>query len=223
MHRFTIDYTDGLLINNVFVDSNLLTPSSPRNYTAKIYFNHRKIKKYLHTFPDHLGVSATTEEIVTADDKTLITVSDCQLGCWTVPFFNKHFIPYTIEIGYGSDIIHVDKLDCKFKLINFNLEPKNDRELYVWMNVNENFKKEMQCNISIKNDTVFSTNEFDNIVDVKYPLNDPNKQYYLGLKIGRFYQPNSNNPDFLYHPDGLHNKNSLDIINDILYYHSYIV
>ena len=73
------------------------------------------------------------------------------------------------------------------------------------------------------NDTVFSTNEFDNIVDVKYPLNDPNKQYYLGLKVGRFYQPNSNNPDFLYHPDGLHNKNSLDIINDILYYHSYIV
>ena len=58
---------------------------------------------------------------------------------------------------------------------------------------------------------------------LKYKTDDSNKQYYLGLHIGRFYQPNSQNPDINYHPDQLHNKNSLDIINDILYYYTTII
>ena len=116
-----------------------------------------------------------------------------------------------------------DTLDCKFKLVNFTLHPKDDRELYTWMNVIENFKKDMQCDISIKNDTVYSTTEFDSIADVKYKTDDPNKQYYLGLHIGRFYLPNTQIPDFNYHPNQLHNKNSLDIINDILYHYIHII
>lgn len=91
------------------------------------------------------------------------------------------------------------------------------------MNVIEDFKKQTQCDISIKNDIVASTTEFDNIVDVKYKTNDANKQYYLGLHIGRFYRTDSQNPDVNYHPTGLHNKNSLNIINDILYYYTTII
>jgi hypothetical protein len=78
----------------------------------------------------------------------------------------------------------------------------------------------MQCDISIKNDIVASTSEFDDIVDIKYKTNDLNTQYYLGLQIGKFYKNNNLTPDIDYHPDGLHNKSSLDIINDILWFNT---
>lgn len=220
MHQFIIDYTDGLLINNIGVDHTLI---GDPHYMVKTYFMHRKVKRKLYTYPDQLGIAATIEEMSSENDKTILSVNNNNLGCWIMPMVSKFFIPYFIEIYYNSELVQTDILDCKFKLVNFTLQPKNDKELYVWMNVIENFKKEVQCNISIKNDTVFSSSEFDNIVDIKFPLNDKNKQYYLGLNVGEFYQKNSKNPDFNYHPDGLHNKNSLNIINDILYHHTYIV
>jgi len=223
MHRFTIDYTDGLTVINTMVDNEMIDNNGETHYMVKTYINHSKIRRSLKTHPDQLGITATIEELVLENNKTLITTNNCTLGNWMMPTLNRNFIPYIVEIYYNAKLVFTDVMDCKFKLVNFTLNPKDVRELYVWMNVIEKFKREMQCNISIKNDIVYSTTEFDNFVDVKFEQNDPNKQYYLGLNVGRYYQPNSQTPDFFYHPDGLHNKNSLDIINDILYHHCYII
>lgn len=222
MHNFTIDYSDGLVINNNYRDNDYAL-NKESHYMVKTYFLHKKIKRSLQTYPDQLGITATIEETETSSDKILLTNNNCYLGCWIMPSFTKHFVPYHVEIYYNGILYQSDTLDCKFKLVNFTLNPKHDRELYTWMNVIEKFKKETLCDISIKNDTVASTSEFDHIVDVKYKSNDPNKQYYLGLYIDRFFQPNTEIPDINYHPNGLHNKNSLDIINDILYYYTTII
>lgn len=222
MHNFTIDYSDGLIVNNNYYNQEF-AKDKESHYMVKTYFLHKKIKRSLQTYPDQLGLTATIEELETQSNKTLLTVNNCDLNCWIKPSFTKFFVPYYVEIYYNKELYQTDILDCKFKLVNFTLHPKDDRELYTWLNVIENFKKQTQCDISIKNDIVASTSEFNHIADVKYKTNDDNKQYYLGLHIGRFYQPNSQNPDVNYHPTGLHNKNSLDIINDILYYYTTII
>lgn len=222
MHNFIIDYTDGLVIDNNYYDPEY-AKDKDKHYNVKTYFLHKKIKRSLQTYPDQLGLTATIEEIETKSDKTLLTSNNCDLQCWLMPSFTKYFVPYHVEIYYNNELYMTDTLDCKFKLVNFTLHPKDDRELYVWMNVLEKFKRETQCDISIKNDTVYSTSEFDDIVDVKYKTNDPNKQYYLGLHVGRFYLDNTTMPDLNKNPDGLNNKNSLDIINDILYFNTTLV
>ncbi len=221
MHSFVFDYTDGIKIDNVHRDLDYEKGKEDR-FLIKTYFLHKKIKRSLQTYNDQLGVTATLEELVTESDKTLITSDYCSLGCWFKPRLIRYFVPYHVEVYYNGSLYSTDTLDCKFKLVNFTLHPKDDRELYVWMNMIERFKKEMQCDISIKNDIVNSTVEFDNFVDVKFPTNEKTTQYYLDIPVGRFYQSNNETPDFHYHPDGLHNKNSLDIIHDILYHHSYI-
>ena len=222
MHNFTIDYTDGLKIENNFHDTEF-AKNKEQHYMVKTYFLHKKIKRSLQTHPDQLGVTATIEELESSSSKSHLNTYDCNLGSWVMPDLTKFFVPYHIDIYYNAELYQSDTLDCKFKLVNFTLHPKDDRELYTWMNVIENFKKEMQCDISIKNDIVASTTEFDHIADVKYKTEDANKQYYLGLRIGRFYLSDRQNPDVNYHPRGLHDKNSLDIINDILYYHTTII
>lgn len=222
MHNFTIDYTDGLKIDNTVYDAEFAV-GKESHYMVKTHFCHKKIKRSLQTHPDQLGTTATIEELESISNKTMLSSNNCNLGCWLVPSFAKFFVPYHVDIYYHNELYQSDTLDCKFKLVNFTLHPKDDRELYTWMNVIENFKKQLHCDISIKNDTVASTTEFDHIADVKYKTDDSNKQYYLGLHIGRFYQPNTNMPDINYHPDQLHNKNSLNIINDILYYYTTII
>lgn len=223
MHCFTINYIDGLLIENPIVDSEMVGKINENCYFIHCYFLYKKIKKKLETQPDSLGITATIEEIESENNKQLLNRFECKLNHWYKPTYAKYLIPYQIEIEYNKKICMIDTLDCKFKLVNFTLQPKNDKELYVWMNVIENFKKQMQCDISIKNDSVYETSEFDDFVDVKFKTNDTNKQFYLGLNIGRFYVPNTQSPDMNYHPDGLHGKNSLDIINDILYYYTTII
>lgn len=222
MHQFTVDYTDGLKIDNKYCDVDFANSKNNYRYGIKTYFQTKKIKKTISTVPDQLGTFLKLEETF-CDESIFLNYTEINLGNWSIPSFEKYFIPYKIEIWYASQLYQTDILDCKYKLVNFTLHPKDEKELYVWMNVIQLFKKEMMCDISIKNDIVSNTTEFDNFVDVKYKTDDPNKQYYLGLNIGRYYHPNSENPDRLYHPDGLHNKNSLEIINDILYYYTHIV
>lgn len=222
MHEFSIDYTDGIKIDNKYYDVDFANSKNKYTYEIKTYFQTKKIKKTISTVPDQLGTFLKLEETF-SDESIFLNYTEINLGCWSMPSLEKYFIPYKIEIWYAGQLYQTDIVDCKYKLVNFTLHPKDEKELYVWMNVIQLFKKEMMCDISIKNDIVSNTTEFDNFVDVKYKTDDPNKQYYLGLNIGRFYQPNSENPNRLYHPDGLHNKNSLEIINDILYYYTHIV
>lgn len=221
MLTYNIDYTEGLYINNTWFDSSKIKSNQVE---CNIYAKFNKVKRKLTTYPNEYGSPFTEESIETFNDKYLITKFYAQHYNWYVPFFYKYFVPYHIEFVYENQVVYTNTLDCKFKLVNFNLNPKDDRELYVWLNVIEKFKKETQCDISIKNDIVFESSEFDSFVDVKFKSTDDFKSYYLGLNVGRFYTlQNSNNPDYNYHPDGLHNKNSLDIINDILYFQQNIL
>lgn len=225
MHNIIIDYTDGLKIECQYVDENLRKNTGKDIVSVKTFFNINKVKKTIVNKPSQIGTFACVEEISSENSKILLTYNELNLGCgcWIMPSFAKFFIPYHVEIWYNKELITTDSLDCKYKLVNFTLDPKDEKELYVWMNVIEKFKREMNCEVAIKNDTVYSTNEFDNIIDVKYKRNDPNTQYYLGLHVGRFYLPNTEMPDLNKNPDGLHNKNSLDIINDILYRYTTLI
>lgn len=62
MHNFTIDYTDGLKINNNFYDPEFAA-GKESHYMVKVYFCHKKIKRSLQTHPDQLGITATIEEL----------------------------------------------------------------------------------------------------------------------------------------------------------------
>lgn len=223
MHTFTIDYIDGLVIDNKLVDQSIFEKTKMNQFSVKVFFKSRKVKKSLVNIPSQLGTFSQIQELSTENENVFLLYKECHLGCWIMPSNAKYFIPYYTEVWYNHELVLSDSLDCKYKLVNFSLDPKDDKELYVWMNVIENFKREMNCDISIKNDTVYSTNEFDHIVDVKYPRNDQNKQYYLGLEVGRFYLPDTNMPNLDKNPDGLNNKNSLDIINDILYFYTSVI
>ncbi len=218
MNKFTFDYTDGLKITN-HIDVSLLK-NKITTYKGNLYYKHQTTKKTLKTYPDQLGICVNLEETITDSDKILYGSFECPLGNWIYPNLKKYFIPYHIEIFYNDELYITDTLDCKFKLVSFTLHTKDQRELYTWLNVIKIFKKQMQCDISIKNDIVASTSEFDDIADIKYKTDETSNQHYLGLQIGRFYTDNNLTPDFNYHPDGLHNKSSLDIINDILWFNT---
>ena len=219
MYTFTFDYTDGLRITNYTHNIDLLK-NKPMVYKGNLYYKHQITKKTLKSYPDQLGICLNVEETITDQDKILYDQFECEINHWISPNNKKYFIPYHIEIFYDDQLYITETLDCKFKLVNFTLLPKDERELYTWLNVIKIFKKQMQCDISIKNDIVASTTEFDDIVDIKYPTNELSTQHYLGLHIGRFYMDNNLTPDIKYHPDGLHNKSSLDIINDILWFNT---
>ena len=79
------------------------------------------------------------------------------------------------------------------------------------------FKDENNCEISVINDILWKNKEYD-FIDAYYRVEDNFTQYYAGFTIGRF--GNENTPDLYCNPDGLKNKTSLDIIEDILYHYT---
>ena len=218
MHKFVIDFTDGLLVSSTR-DPNISVNESEK-IKIRVFSVQEKTKKILKTYPDQLGTLLSVEEVIVDREELPYTTCEIPVGYWVRPTTKRYFVPYHVEIFYKDTLCIKDSIDCKFKLVNFSLFPKDERELYTWMNVIKLFKKQMQCDISVKNDLVFSTKEFDDIVDLKYQANDPNTQYYLGLQVGRFFKEDEKTPDLDYHPDGLHNKNSLEIINEILWYNT---
>jgi hypothetical protein len=52
MHNFTIDYTDGLVINNNHYDAEY-AKDKDKHYKVITYFLHKKIKRSLQTYPIH--------------------------------------------------------------------------------------------------------------------------------------------------------------------------
>jgi len=132
-------------------------------------------------------------------------------------FFYKGFVSYNIEITkrYTEEIIYSESFDCRYKLVNFTLHSNDIKELHTWMCAIKKFKDETNCEISIINDWIWENKEYD-FVDAYYRFKDNFNQYYAGYVIGRFGDENA--PDFYRNPDGLKNKTSLDIIEDILYH-----
>lgn len=219
MNNFKIDFSDGIHIENDSVDKSKII-SDLNHFDVKIFTIFKKENyKLAHKKSDQglLKLMQCFDEKIYKRDLSYLPL---YFNTWILPFTYKFLIPYHIEIYYNNELEFSYSLDCRHKLILFNLDPKDEKELFVWMNVIELFKKQMNCDIAIKNDIVHSTNEFDSIVDVKYPRNSAINRHYLNLHVGRFYIPDSQIADPYYHPDGLNDKNSLEIINDILYFSS---
>ena len=91
MHNFTIDYTDGLKIDNTVYDAEFAV-GKESHYMVKTHFCHKKIKRSLQTHPDQLGTTATIEELESISNKTMLSSNNCNLGCWLVPSFAKFFV-----------------------------------------------------------------------------------------------------------------------------------
>ena len=218
MHGFLLDFVEGSVIHNTFVDPSLM---DPEHYEVVFYSLFQKKQIYLDNNPNDLGIIPTLKEYSEGLLKNEIFRSKIKLGHWFQPWFVNFLKPCSVEVFHDDKLIFTDRLDCKHRLVQFDLRSENEKELFTWMNAIEKFKKEMPCDIAIKNDIVYNSTEFDHIVDVKVKPEEDFKQYYLGLKVGRFYLGDStDSPDPSYHPDGLKDKNSLEIIEDILYYNS---
>ena len=229
LHEFRLDFTDGCKLRS-FKDEE---QKGPDEYNVVFYNIFQKKKLYLNNNPDNLGIVPEMAEFSETIQKRENVNSWLPVGNWYMPYFIRYLKPIFVDVFYDEILVFSDALDCKHKLINFELFPKNEKELFVWMNVIEKFKKEMPCDIAVKNDITYDSTEFDHIIDVKVNPEEDFRQHYLGLKVGRFYLPDpgssrpyglsaleGNSPHPEYHPDGLKNKNSLEIIEDILYYSS---
>jgi hypothetical protein len=219
MNNFKIDFSDGLYIENDHVDDSEIIKDL-NHFEVKIYSRSKKENYKLVHEKNSQGLMPKMQCFDESLYNRELFYLHLNFRTWVKPFIYKYLIPYHIDIFYNNKLEFSYSLDCRHKLILFNLEPKDEKELYLWMNVIDIFKKNMNCDIAIKNDIVYSTNEFDFIADVKYRKDNDTNRHYLNLNVGRFYIPNSQIADPYYHPDGLNNKNSLEIINDILYFSS---
>lgn len=216
MNNFKIDFSDGICIENDYTDASK-TISGLNHFDVKIFV---KMKEQTYTLAHEQGLQGLYHKIELFDEKIRrkqILDFKMEFNQWVKPYLYKFLVPYDIEIFYNNELQFSYSFECRHKLILFNLHPKDEKELYLWMNVIDTFKKNMNCDIAVKNNLVYSTNEFDDIVDVKYNTNYVANRHFLDLHIGRFYIPNSEIADPYYHPNGLNDKNSLEIINDILY------
>lgn len=217
MHNFKIDFSDGLFIENDSVDASKII-GELNHFNVKIYSRSKKENYRLVHETNSQGLIHKMQCFDESLYNRELFYLALHFRTWMKPFVYKYLVPYHIDIFYNNELEFSYALDCRHKLILFNLESKDEKELYTWMNAIDIFKKNMNCDIAIKNDIIHSTNEFNSIADVKYCKNDDTDRHYLNLNIGRFYIPNSQIADPYYHPDGLNNKNSLEIINDILYF-----
>lgn len=219
MNNFKIDFSDGIFIENDILDESKIIKDL-RHFEVKIFSMSKKENYKLVHQKNSQGLTHVLECFDQSFYKRELCFLNLYFRTWVKPFFYKFLVPYTIEISYNNVLEYSYSLDCRYKLILFDLNPKDEKELFLWMNVIDVFKKKMNCDIAVRNDIVHSTNEFDGIVDVKYKKDNVTNRHYLHIPVGRFYIPNSNIADPYYHPDGLKDKNSLEIINDILYFTS---
>jgi hypothetical protein len=222
MHNFLLDFVEGgVRVNNTYVDPSFAEPDF---YEAVFYTLLQEKETYLDNNPDGLGIVPTIKEHPKNLLKKELYKQQVKLGHWYKPWFINFLRPCCVEVFHDGKLIFTDSLDCKHKLVQFDLRPENEKELFTWMNAIEKFKKQMSCDIAVKNDIVHNSTEFDHIVDVKVKPGEDFRQHYLGLIVGRFYLGDStDSPDPNYHPDGLKDKNSLEIIEDILYFNSKVI
>lgn len=218
MHQFNITYSEGFpRIENTYCDSDKLV-NNLNEYNIKIFRIYEKEKYDLKYKLNNFGMLTLMQSFPEKIHKQLMYDSNVPFASWHMPFFFRFLIPYHIEISYNNQLLLTNSFDLRSKLILFNLDSEDFNDLNVWMNAIGIFKKKMKCDIAIRNNIINETAYYDDIADVKYKKNEQSIAHYYMLNIGRYYLPNSNIADPLYHPDGLKDKNSLEIINDILYY-----
>lgn len=220
MHLFKITYHEGFpCIENSYFDYDLVV-NNLKHYHVKIFTVYEKQKIGLKHRDNNFGATIVLENYTENVSKHLLTEFDANFNTWHKPYYYRFLIPYHIEISYDGKLLLSDSFDLRNKLVLFNLDSDNINDLHVWMNAIGIFKKKMNCDIAIKNNLITEISDYDYIADIKYKNNENSVAHYYMLNIGRYYLPNSDIANPYYHPDGLKNKNALEIINDILYYSS---
>jgi hypothetical protein len=208
-----IEYQNGLRITCYDLQDNTT------EFWIKIYIKQQKQNRKLVWEYNSVG-GKIVDEIITNNEDFKIPFAESALKhAHFVDYFYKGLVPYHIEIykRYTDDLIYSESFDCRHKLVNFTLDSTDPKELHTWICAIKKFKEENNCEISIINDILWENKEYD-FIDAYYRVEDNFIQYYTGFVIGRFGDKNA--PDLYRNPDGLKNKTSLDIIEDILYHYT---
>lgn len=210
-YSFKIDYKDGLSIH---VHDNHI-PQILDRFAVRVFFYKKQVTKKLEYVYNSADGKAVTETISNSEEFPIPWVENIILNHNYIKWFYKGFVPYIIEISNPDtgEIIYTEKFDPRNRLINFTLVSEDPKELHTWMCVIDSFRKKWDCDISIINDQLYSTQEYD-WVTVYSPSHSGFDQFYAGYTIGRFGTKEA--PDYFLNPDGVEGKNSLEIIDDVL-------
>jgi hypothetical protein len=212
-YSIVIEYQNGLRITCYDLHDNTT------EFWVKIYIKQQKQTRKLIWENNSVG-GQIVDELITNSETFKIPFAESAIkSAHFTEYFYRGLVPYHIEIykRYTDDLIYSESFDCRHKLINFTLHSNDPKELHTWVCAIKKFKEENNCEISVTNDRLWETKEYD-FIDAYYRTEDNFTQYYAGFNIGRF--GNENTPDLYRNPDGLKNKTSLDIIEDILYHYT---
>ena len=210
-YTFRIDYSDGLQITV----HDLEDPET--EFLVRVFIKKTKINSKLKWEYAASGGKWIEEEFINAEDFLIGWGENHIKNGFYYTYFYKGFAPYYIQIFNTSnnELVFEETFDVRHKLVNFTLKSNNPETLHTWMCVIDKFKKENECQISIKNDYLKQNQKYD-FVDCYWGLEEEFERYYAGYTIDRFETEDA--PNFFCNPDGLKNKNDLDIIEDILYH-----
>jgi len=212
-YTFRIDYSDGLKITLHDLEN------KDNEFLVRIFLQKNKITSKLKWNYASSGGKWIEEEIINSETFKVGWASNRIKNNNFYKYYYKGFAPYYIEIyDVSSDeLIHTENFDIRHKLVNFTLDSENPSTLHTWMCAIHKFKKENNCQISITNEYLKNNQNYD-FVDTYWSPEENFQRYYAGYNIGRFGTPNS--PVLHKNPDGIQNKNDLEIIEDILYHYT---
>ena len=212
-YTFRIDYSDGLKITLHDLEN------KDNEFLVRIFLQKNKITSKLKWNYASSGGKWIEEEIINSETFKIGWASNRIKNNNFYKYYYKGFAPYYIEIYdvSSNELIHTENFDTRHKLVNFTLDSENPSTLHTWMCAIHKFKKENNCQISITNEYLKNNQNYD-FVDTYWSPEENFQRYYAGYTIGRFGTPNS--PVLHKNPDGIQNKNDLEIIEDILYHYT---
>jgi hypothetical protein len=210
-YSFRIDYRDGLTVH-VHDNHN---PQTLDKFLIKVHFNKKSITKRLEYDYNTADGKVVVETITNVEEFKIPWVENLLLNHNQMSWFYKGFVPYVIEIfnPYTNELLFTDKFDPRRRIVNFTLHSDDPKELHTWLCAISSFKKRLDCDISIKNDYLYQTQEYD-WVSIYAPLESNFDQFYAGYVVGYFGTKEA--PDYFFNPDGVEGKNSYEIIDDVL-------
>ena len=120
------------------------------NWPNSAFALFQKKQIYLDNNPNDLGIIPTLKEYSEDLLKNEIFRSKVKLGHWFQPWFIHFLKPCCVEVFHDDKLIFTDRLDCKHRLVQFDLRSENEKELFTWMNAIEKFKKKCHAILQLK-------------------------------------------------------------------------
>jgi hypothetical protein len=212
-YSFVIEYQNGLRITCYDLTDDTT------EFWVKVFIKQQKNTKKLVWENNSVGGQIIDETLINNELFKIPFAESAIVSKHFTEYFYKGLVPYHIEIykRYTNDLLYSESFDCRHKLVNFILNSNDFKELHTWACAIKKFKEENNCAISVINDKLWEIKEYE-FIDAYYRVEDNFTQYYAGYTIGRFGDENA--PNLYNNPDGLKNKTSLDIIEDILYHYT---